>query len=137
MHKCLDKAIVSYLYLTKSTSAITSPKMHIFKHEFEEDITDYILNKNINATCNSSTCNSPNLLIDGQGLSHGRAFNPLGSKARPLGSQASQLELSFPHKRALLQTEILLSFISGPGGLRGGRWMWMSWAGLVTHGLWL
>ena len=40
----------------------------------------------------------------------------LGVKLTVWGARHRQSELVFPHKRALLQTEILLSFISNPGG---------------------
>ena len=33
-----------------------------------------------------------------------------------LGSQAHPIRMSFPHKRDLLQTEILLGVVSCPGG---------------------
>ena len=47
--------------------------------------------------------------MNGQGCSH-------GYRSTHLGARPSQSEQVFPHKRALLQTEILLSFISCPGG---------------------
>ena len=42
-----------------------------------------------------------------------------------MGGPGSQSELVFPNKRALLQTEIFLSFISCPGGVvtRGLRFL--------------
>jgi hypothetical protein len=58
------------------------------------------------------------------------------------GASPRQSEYGFPHNRALLQTEIFISFISCPGGwsqtICGWRsQMWRSWVGVVTHGLWL
>jgi hypothetical protein len=50
-------------------------------------------------------------------LGRGAAMSGPGrAKAQPLGSQTQPIRISFPKKRALLQTKILLSFISCPSG---------------------
>lgn len=41
MHKCPDRAVMSYSYLTQSASATSLQKMHIFRHDYEaESISD-------------------------------------------------------------------------------------------------
>ena len=48
--------------------------------------------------------------------SHMQQFQRLGARPTHCGPRPSQSDLIFPHKRDLLQIEIVLSFISFPGG---------------------
>ena len=51
--------------------------------------------------------------MTGQGRSHGWTWERIGP---PTWEPGPANQMTFPHKRALLQTEILLNFISCPGG---------------------